>query len=91
MKNAEEWLDENGYKNTEMWSRQGVYEVAIRLQHDHDNELISEIEKKIEGLKGTSTHGRCCTCQCKHFYDDDECTCKEISALTEIINLIKGT
>ena len=48
MKNAEEWLDENGYKNTEMWSRQGVYEVAIRLQHDHDNELISEIEKKIK-------------------------------------------
>ena len=90
MKNAEELFEGSRTYSNGMDVYIDVDDVK-RILIFHDNELISEIEKKIEGLKGTSTHGRCCTCQCKHFYDDDECTCKEISALTEIINLIKET
>ena len=88
MKNAEEWLDENGYKNTEMWSRQGVYEVAIRLQHDHDNELISEIEKKIK----EKTDLQNIELDELDDYKDNQLINdleSEIEALTEIINLIK--
>ena len=83
MKTAKEWLDENGYKNTEMWSRQGVYEVAIRLQHDHDNELISEIEKKMP-KEYTSKYVD------EHWANAEVMQALAVrGALTEIINLIK--
>ena len=48
MKTAIEWLDENGYGNTELWSRQGVYEVAIRLQHAHDKEWTQKIQTALD-------------------------------------------
>ena len=84
MKTAKEWLDENGYKNTEMWSRQGVYEVAIRLQHDHDNELISEIEKKIEDINNFDKSD-----PTQDYYWQERVAGIKTKALTEIINLIK--
>lgn len=35
------------------------------------------------GLKGTSTHGNCCTCTtCKNYHDD--CTCEFTEALKDV-------
>lgn len=39
-----------------------------------------EIIDRIRKLRGTSTHGNCCTCQtCRNYHD--ECTCEEIKNL----------
>jgi len=47
-------------------------------------------EAILEKMRGTSTHGNCCTCpKCKHFHDD--CMCHAIARLENILNsLVSG-
>jgi len=69
MKNSEELLDK--------YPSLAPIEFTKALT-EHDNELISEIEKKIESLEVLR--------HTEYFDDEDEAA---IIALTEIINLIK--
>ena len=42
-------------------------------------------EAILEKMRGTSTHGNCCTCpKCKHFHDD--CMCHAIARLENILS-----
>jgi hypothetical protein len=91
LKNAEELYDSHFMPDLDGTNFSLSKEGFRKALAEHDQELITEIEKMIKGLIGKSTHGSCCTCTgCKHYYEDDECTCKEIQALTEVINLIKN-
>ncbi len=52
-------------------------------------DTLCELDKKIEGLRGNSTHGNCCTCQdCKNYHDD--CKCEEIEELERLKDTLQS-